>query len=136
MSSSSGIFGHFLLEPDPSKTYEFLGWNSFKKACETSDRRTKFTFLELLNGYPDLVMKEISSKQEAFEIASAIAKTLGRDNYFPEPKLDRSRRDRADLLLGSQRRSSRPEHRKHGQQGFFALPIHQHRGGDQASDPL
>lgn len=77
----------FLLEPDPSKTYEFLGWNSFKKACETSDRRTKFTFLELLNGYPELVMKEISSKQEAFEVASAIAKTLAETITLPSRNL-------------------------------------------------
>ncbi|MFN7292619.1 MAG: hypothetical protein ACK5YR_05435 [Pirellula sp.] len=80
----------FLLEPDPSKTYEFNGWNSFKKACETSDRRTKFTFLELINGYPDLVMKEISSKQEAFERASAIAKALSENITLPSRNLTES----------------------------------------------
>ena len=77
----------FLLEPDPSKTYEFYGWNTFKKACGTSDRRTKFTFLELLNGYPELVMKEIPSKQDAFKISSAIAKSLSENVTLPTRNL-------------------------------------------------
>lgn len=73
----------FLLDPDPSKTYEFNGWNSFKRACGTANRRTKFTFLEMLGSYPDLVMKEISTKQEAFELASTIAKTLSENIALP-----------------------------------------------------
>lgn len=73
----------FLLDPDPSKTYEFYGWTSFKRACGTADRRTKFTFLEMLSSYPDLVTKEIATKQEAFEIASTIAKTLSENIALP-----------------------------------------------------
>jgi hypothetical protein len=73
----------FLLDPDPSKAYEFHGWNSFKRACGASDRRTKFTFLELLNGYPELVTKEISTKQEAFQISLGIAKTLSENIALP-----------------------------------------------------
>lgn len=73
----------FLLEPDPERTFDFHGWNSFKRATGTSDRRTKFTFLEMLNDYPDLVLKELKSKEEAFQQASFISKKLSESMAIP-----------------------------------------------------
>jgi hypothetical protein len=66
----------FLLEADPTKTLGFHGWVSFQRACGVSDRRAKFTFVEMLEEYPELVYTEIPSKEEAFQNAKRIERRI------------------------------------------------------------
>ena len=65
----------FLRSKDGSESFGFDGWKTFSKVSGTN-RNSKMLFLELLESYPELVYKELSSKKEALDKARNIAATI------------------------------------------------------------
>jgi len=65
----------FLRSKDASESFGFDGWKSFSRVSGTN-RNAKMLFLELLESYPELVYKELSSKKEALDRARNIAATI------------------------------------------------------------
>jgi len=65
----------FIRSTDTSETFGFDGWKSFSKVGGTN-RSAKLLFLELLELYPDLVEKELASKEEAYARAKAVASKI------------------------------------------------------------
>ena len=65
----------FLRSKDAAESFGFDGWKSFSKVSGTN-RNAKMLFLELLDSYPELVYKELSSKTEGLDKARDIAATI------------------------------------------------------------
>lgn len=65
----------FLRSREAAETFGFDGWKSFSKFTGTN-RNAKMLFLGLLESYPDLVYKELSSQKEALDRARDIAATI------------------------------------------------------------
>jgi hypothetical protein len=64
---------------DSRQTYGFDGWLSFSKYSGNS-RNAKLLFLRLLDRFPELVEKELESKQQAVEMGRVVGTRLNENN--------------------------------------------------------
>jgi hypothetical protein len=69
----------FLRARDTRQTYGFDGWLSFSKYSGNS-RNAKLLFLRLLDRFPELVEKELESKQQAIEMGRVVGTRLNENN--------------------------------------------------------
>ena len=68
----------FIRSRDPNETFGFEGWRSFSRYSGVN-RSAKLLFLKLLDDYPDLVEKQLETKQTAADRSKLIATAIGKN---------------------------------------------------------